>query len=290
MDRWVINSPEVVMKKQHISWEKRHSLLLYFVLTYLISWSFMVPVALSSRGWVNWEVPSTFYYLASYGPFVSAIIVTGLTEGAQGVRSLLGRLFKWRVELRYYAFAIGAPLGLFALAVLVNRLVSGTWPDLALLGEADYLPALTPLGTLLLWLITYALGEETGWRGFALPHLQRNRSAASATLVLALMWALWHLPAFLFRDTYTEMGILGYPMFAITILFITMVFTWLYNATGGSLLLVVLFHAVFNWLSVSEAGGQFAAPLMSIPIILWALYVPRRYGVENAAPVARQVA
>lgn len=278
------------MSTQHTTWQARHPLVLYFVLTYAISWSFMIPVALSARAWVDWKVPYAFYYLASFGPGCAAIIVTGLTEGRQGVRNLLGRWLKWRVNLRYYAFAILVPIGLFALAVLVNRLVTGAWPDLALLGYADYLPYLTPLGTLLLWLFTYSLGEETGWRGFALPHLQRNRTAGSATLILALMWAAWHIPAFFFRDTYTDMGIFGYPVFAISILFTTMVFTWLYNSTGGSLLLVILFHAFFNWLSVSEAGGQFVAPLMSVPIILWALYVPRRYGVENVAPVFRQVA
>jgi len=199
-------------------------------------------------------------------------------------------LLKWRVGFKYFAFAVLGPIGLFALAVLVNRVITGAWSDLHLLGEADYLPYLTPIGTLGLWLLTYSLGEETGWRGFALPNLQRDRSAASATVILAILWAGWHIPAFFFRDTYTDMGIFGFPVFAISILFTTMVFTWLYNSTDGSLLLVVLFHAVFNWLSVSEAGGQFVAPLMSVPIILWALFVPRRYGLENVAPIKKQVA
>lgn len=274
----------------HISWQKRHSLILYCVLTYAISWSFMIPVALSARGWISWQVPYAFYYFASFGPISAALIITGITEGREGIHAILGRLLKWKVGFRYYAFAILGPIGLFSLAVLINRIITGTWPNLNLLGEADYLPNLTPLGTLGLWVLTYSLGEETGWRGFALPHLQRNRPASSATLILAIMWAVWHIPAFFFRDTYTEMGIFGYPVFAISILFTTMVFTWLYNSTGGSLLLVVLFHAFFNWLSVSEAGGQFVAPFMSIPVILWALYIPRRYGLENVAPIKKQVA
>jgi membrane protease YdiL (CAAX protease family) len=197
---------------------------------------------------------------------------------------------KWRVGLGYFAFAALAPIGLFALALLVNRIVTGAWPDLRLLGEVDYLPYLTPLGVLGVWLFTYGMGEETGWRGFALPHLQRNRSAASATLILALLWAGWHLPAFFFRDTYIEMGVLGFPFFVFQMLFTAMVFTWLYNSTGGSLLIVVIFHAVFNWLGVSEAGGQFAGVIMTVPIILLALYIPRRYGVENVAPIEKQSA
>jgi CAAX protease family protein len=278
------------MDTHQSSWPKRHSLVLYFILTYIISWSFMIPVALSHRGLISWQAPYTLYYLASFGPMFAALIVTAITKGGEGVRLLLGRLVKWRVGFRYYAFAILGPIGLFVFAMLLNRIITGAWSDLRLLGEADYLPYLTPIGTLCVWLLTYGMGEETGWRGFALPNLQRNRSAASATLILAIFWACWHIPAFFFRDTYTDLGIFGFPVFAITILFSTMVFTWLYNSTDGSVLLVVLFHAFFNWLSVSEAGGQFVAPLMSVPVILWALFIPRKYGLENVAPISKQVA
>jgi membrane protease YdiL (CAAX protease family) len=250
----------------------------------------MIPVALSAKELINVNVPYEFYYFASFGPLSAAVIVTAITEGGKGIRQLLGRLLIWRVELKYYAFAVLGPIALFMLAVLVNFVIQGTWPDLYQLGVADYMPYLTPLGALGLWIFTYSIGEETGWRGFALPHLQTNRSASSATLILALLWAGWHLPAFFFRDTYTEMGIIGFPIFAISVLCTTVVFTWLYNSTAGSLLLVVLFHAFFNWLSVSEAGGQFVAPIMSVPIILWGLYVPRRFGLENFAPTKKQVA
>jgi len=272
------------------SWFKRHALVLYFVLTYAISWTFMIPVALSAQGLLSWQVPLALYYFASFGPLSAALIITAITEGRDGIRRLLGRLLKWRVGFRYFALAVLAPVGLFVLAVLVNRTITGAWSDLRLLGEVDYLPYLTPLGAFGIWLLTYGLGEETGWRGFALPHLQRNRSAASATLILAVLWACWHLPAFFFRDTYVDMGIIGFPLFAFTVLFTTMVFTWLYNSTGGSLLLVVLFHAVFNWLGVSEAGGQFAPAIMTAPIILLALFIPRKYGMENCAPVEKQIA
>ena len=194
------------------------------------------------------------------------------------------------MELKYYAFTILVPLGSFGLAYAVNRIISGSWSDPVLLGEADYLPPLGPLGVLALWFVTYGLGEETGWRGFALPHLQKNRKASSATLILALLWACWHLPAFFFRDTYIELGALGFFLFAFMMIFTTMVFTWLYNSSGGSILIVIIFHAVFNWLSVSEAGGQFAAPIMSLPVILWAFFIPRRYGMENCAPLEKQTA
>jgi hypothetical protein len=168
--------------------------------------------------------------------------------------------------------------------------VTGDWPDLTLLGEADYLGNIGIPAVLLLWFLTYGLGEEVGWRGFALPRMQRTRPAANAALLLGLLWAGWHLPAFLYRDTYTEMGLLGFPMFAVSVVFASVVFAWLYNSTGGSLLLVILFHIFFNWLSVSEAGGQYVGILMTVPVILWSIYVVRRYQPENASPLAKQVA
>jgi membrane protease YdiL (CAAX protease family) len=79
-------------------------------------------------------------------------------------------------------------------------------------------------------------------------------------------------------------------MLALSLLFAAMIFTWLYNSTDGSLCIVIIFHAVFNWLTSNEAGGSFAAIVLSVAVILWALYIPRRYGIENAAPIARQVA
>lgn len=269
---------------------KRNSLVAYFIITYTISWTIWSPIVASAQGWVNWNVPYALYYFGSFGPMLSAVIITALTEGRAGIRNLIGRVFKWRVEFRYYAFAVLVPIGLFVLAFLLDRLVTGGWSDLSLLGKADYLPYLGPLGVLGLWLLTYGLGEETGWRGFALPHLQRNLSAASATLILALLWATWHFPAFFFRDTYVDLGLIGFPMFAFMMIFSTMVFTWLYNSTQGSVFIVIVFHAVFNWLSVSEAGGALAPGMMSAPLVLWALYVARRYGQENAAPVIRQMA
>lgn len=277
------------MRNTPSSWLERHSLVLYFILTYVISWTIWSPIILSARGWVAWQVPLALYYFGSFGPMIAALIMTSVTTGGAGTCKLLSRLFKWRVEPRYYVFAILGPVGLFLLAVLLNRIIAGTWPDLALLGEADYLPRLGILGVLILWFLTYGLGEETGWRGYALPHLQRTRPAANAAIMLGIFWGCWHIPTFFFRDTYREMGLIGFPMFLVSVSFASVVFAWLYNSTAGSLLLVILFHIFFNWLSVSEAGGQYVAILMTMPVILWSIYVVRKYGPENAAPIKKQI-
>jgi membrane protease YdiL (CAAX protease family) len=259
-------------------------------MAYAFSWAVEIPIALSVRGILPVRIPLWLHYMASFGPLAAALLVSAVTEGMQGCRTLLGRILDGRVAWPYYAFAVGGPLALFGLALALQRVFVGTWPALSLLGQPDYLPYIGPFATLGLWVLTYGLGEETGWRGFALPRLQRTRSATTSTLILWALWAGWHLPAFFYRDTYIAMGVMGFPMFAFSLLFAAMVFTWLYNSSRGSVLIVILFHAMFNWLSVSEAGGSFAPMIMTIPVIAWAVLIPRIYGTENASPLRRQTA
>lgn len=271
-------------------WVRAHSLVVYFVVTYVISWSFMLPVAASVQNWVSWDVPPALYYLASFGPGLAAIVVTALIGGRSGVRRLLERVVQWRVERQYLAFAFIAPLVFFGIAVAVQRLVGATFPDLARLGEMDYLPYLGIPGAIAVWLLTYGLGEEVGWRGFALPHLQRRYSARTAALILGVIWAGWHLPAFWFRDTYMQMGLLtGFPMLLVSVVFASIILAWLYNGSGGSLFVVIVFHALFNWLSVSEAGGDYVAIIMGAAAVFWAVRVMKIYGAENLAPAKKQV-
>lgn len=98
------------------------------------------------------------------------------------------------------------------------------------------------LAALPLWILTFGIGEETGWRGFALPRLQRGRSALSATIILWVFWALWHLPLFFYSY---EASIL--PGFLIGLLAGAITLTWLYNSTSGTILLVALWHGTFNF-------------------------------------------
>ncbi len=131
---------------------KRHPLITYFVLAYAFSWAM---VALYSVGFI-------FALLALFGPALAAIIVTGVIEGRSGVKALLRRVGLWRVGLRWYVVAIGLPIVVALAALLIHSLITGT-------------PLVINSGTPISLLIIIALlvvGEELGWRGFALPHLQ----------------------------------------------------------------------------------------------------------------------
>jgi len=262
---------------------------LYFLLAYAISWLIEIPLALSMRGAIPVQIPRPIHYLASFGPFVSALIVSLTFRGWQGAAELFRGLARWYVRPTYALFAIAAPLILFALACIVSRIIRGEWTDLGLLGQVDYLPPIGIFPALGLWLLTFGFGEETGWRAFALPRLQAGRSAFSASIFLGLLWAGWHAPAFFYRDTYIAMSWLGPLMMIFSVTVASIICTWLYNGTRGSLLMVVLFHGLFDFLSVSSAGGEMAAIIMSAPIVFWAVRIVHVYGKDNLAPAEKQV-
>ena len=108
-----------------INWIKRHSVISYFIIAYVVSWSFEIPLALIHQGIISAQIPMWFHYFAALGPLSAALIMTFLTGGGFGFRKLIVRIFKWRVDFRYYAFTILVPAGLFALACLLNRVTTG---------------------------------------------------------------------------------------------------------------------------------------------------------------------
>lgn len=279
------------MASNSSSWLRRHSLLAYFVLAYAITWAFELPLAAASQGWIESDVPFGIHYLGGFGPMLAALIVTAIIQGRSGIRDLFSGLLKWRVGAGWILFSFLSPFAMFALAAVAMRATSGVWPDLSLLGEVDYLPYLGIVGAVILWLLTWGMGEEVGWRGFALPRLQRHRSALAATIVLGVIHAFWHLPAFFYKDAYKAMGLAaGLPMLVISVVAAAILFTWIYNSTRGSLLMVTVFHALFDWLSVSKAGGALAPAVMSGVVWVLAVLVVVIYKPANLSRSEKQVA
>lgn len=176
-----------------------------------------------------------------------------------------------------------SPLPAYFLIVIVLRVIQGAWTDLSLLGQVNFLPNLG-VGALFLWIFTYGIGEEVGWRGFALPRLQEKMSALNATLVLGVLWALWHLPIFFYVfDPAIAVGwFFGLMCGAI-------LFTWMYNSTDGSLLAVVLWHGTFNFITASAAGEGLSAAIMSTLVMVWAVVLIFIYKPANLSTRAKQV-
>lgn len=269
---------------------KQHAVLAYFVLAFALSWSIEIPLAAAAQGWLHVSIPAALHYLAAFGPMLAAVIITAATEGRPGLRQLFAGLVQWRVSLGWILWAL-SPIVLYGLAVIVGYATNRTWPNLTLLGAVDDLPYLGVVGALVLWLLTFGIGEELGWRGFALPRLQKNHTALTATLILGVVWAFWHLPAFFYRETYMAMGLVaGFPLLLLSIVAASIIFTWLYNSTRGSLLMVILFHALFDFLSVSRAGGGAIVAIMSAGVMIWAVLIVILFKPANLAQMQKHTA
>jgi membrane protease YdiL (CAAX protease family) len=127
------------------------------------------------------------------------------------------------------------------------------------------------LGAFALAVVVNGYGEETGWRGFALPRIQRRHRPLVASLLLAVGWAGWHLPLFFILDSYRDFGVVILPGFLIGLACGAIVLTSIYNGTGGSVLLVALWHAVYNMTSATAAAKGTIAATVSALVIAWAL-------------------
>ena len=209
---------------------KRHPLIAFFVLTWALSW----------WPWILYAFGPSPAPIASFGPFLAALVVLAITQGKSGIGGLLRRMVRWRVGIRWYAVALLLPVGIALAATALNVLLGAQAPSAADLGGWTGL-----FSTFAVVLLIPGIGgtwEEPGWRGFALPSLQAGRSALVASLILGAVWALWHLPLVVATG---QMG--GWDI--VNIMAWTLVLTWVYNGTGGSVLIVMLFHAMFNTIS-----------------------------------------
>ena len=201
---------------------RRHPIITFFVLTYAIGWG-CIP----------------FWTFQAGAPFIAALIVVPLTQGLSGLKELGLRMIRWRVRWYWYVVAIGLPL-----------VVSLVYVGLNVAGGAG-VPSLT-FTSLTTFLMMFAirmvnpadgpLGEHPGWNGVALPGLQADRSPLLATMILAPLVAGWHLPLFFLEEGGLQPPILVGGL--VTTMALTFWYTWLFNHTRGSVLMVVVAHSV----------------------------------------------
>jgi uncharacterized protein len=181
----------------------------------------------------------------------------GATEGREGIRSLLRRYVLWRVGLRWYLVVLLGPPAIILLATIV---LPGALASFKTLAPLDPLPLLVSFPLVLIF--GGALFEEGGWRGFALPRLQRLHGPLVGTLILGILWACWHLPLFWVTVWGTPPTILNMVLYIPSVIFMTIIFTWVFNNTKGSILIAILLHTSFD-VFVGPVGLLFPAPLVT---------------------------
>jgi len=243
-------------------------LLLFFVLAFAFTWASWVPRALDSRGWLDVTVPDAIVVIGGYGPALAAVFVTALTRGRAGLRDLGRRLLLWRVGVQWWIVVLFLRLAM-AFAALALHLLSGGalsagQPPAPLFGEPGQ-----PLWQQILFLTVLftlgfdGLGEEVGWRGFALPRLLTRYRALTASLILGTLWWLWHLP---FAMTLgSAMSAEPFYSYLPGMLAFSILYTWIFNHTRGSVLLALIFHAT---------GNIIANALPAVDVGVWGTIVP----------------
>ena len=213
----------------------------FFVLSILLFLPLFVAAGiaftLKAPGWLQYLTQA----LSSWSPNLAAIIVTGAISGGEGVRTLLSGFLKWRVRPAWYLIAIAVPIALGLVVAGIYYLLAGRPP-----GVLTSFTVVTFLGTVMDHLFRGPLGEEAGWRGFALPRLQARYSALKSSLILGLAVVVWHVPTWFIQGLSGGKLLIFIASFVAALMSFTVVMTWLYNNTQGSLLLAVLMHLAFN--------------------------------------------
>ena len=171
------------------------------------------------------------------------------------------------------AVALLLPYLLLVLAVAVESVFNGASVPWTLIGASREFPQFSVLGFLAYNIVSFGVGEEVGWRGFALPRLQARRTALVATLLLSVGWALWHVPLFFYRPGYAGMGAAGLAGWFFSLLTGAVLLTWLYNTSQGSILAVALFHATVDVAFTSSASSPFVTNAIGALISFWGIAV-----------------
>jgi uncharacterized protein len=207
----------------------------FLALTFGLSW---VPMSLfimfaDQLTPIFGEMSSTnlFFLLAVYAPGISGVFLVWRHYGLKGVGSFFRRLSFWRAPIQWWMFLLlGIPVIIYTAAA-----INGTINE-----PFRFAPWYMVFPALLQSLLLGPLGEEFGWRGLALPLLQRRFAPFWASLILGVVWAIWHAPAFAMSGTPQSAWSFG-PFF-VGLIAITIIMTPLFNASRGSLLLAILYH------------------------------------------------
>lgn len=250
---------------------RRHQLTAFFSLALALTWLAFIPFYLSNGDSIPWF---------TFGPMVAGFIVAARAGGWASVKAILASMVKWRVHPFWYLVAFGLPFGAQLASILINLQFGAATP------AWGNIPAFSQILPIIALYAVFSgpLGEEPGWRGFATPRLLAGHSALAGSLILGVIWAIWHFPLGLVGD----LSLYG----TINVVLAAVVFTWLYQNTG-SVLLAILMH-VTHQNSVRFLGKVFTGDdyvqQQWIGVAIWAaiaIAIVAFYGSESFARRSR---
>jgi len=226
----------MLMSTRRLALIDSHPVASFFLLAYIITWSLSAPALLLEESWSAWIL----IYIGSFGPAVSAALVTWLQ--GDDLKIWASQIIRWRVGWPWWLAAFGIPLAI----------IGGTTAILVVIGGPVDLtqPAQSPVLIAIVFVfgltVSGGLNEEPGWRGFAQPYLNDRFSALTASLIIGVIWAGWHLPYFVIPFTpHSSFTLANQVGWFLGIVFLSIILGWAYNNTG-SVLIVMVLHAMVN--------------------------------------------
>jgi len=269
---------------------KKYAIASYYILALLLGTGITYLIVLRI-------LPAGLVLLAAVSASLAGIIVTGIADGRAGLKLLFGRLLIWRVGIGYWLFAIlYLPIAVL-IGLLLNPLFGGETADFS-----NIQPLYTIIPMLILFVITAGLGEELGWTGFLTPRLQARYSALVSSIIRGVLWGFWHIPLFIFSGLdhpsladfpysgwVSQKGLLVAMGAFILINQIpwSIFYTWIFNNTRGSLLLVVILHGsevwvAYWWLSTGVNSSNFDNYwAYGVVMLLTAVVITLIFGTKN---------
>jgi len=259
---------------------KRHSVTVFFVLTFLISLGIMALLMLTGIGWLG--------LLAASGSSIAALITAAWVGGKEGLKQLLSGFIRWRCSPLWYILAVFIPALLSLTAIGATTAFGGQFQIQWTVGWVMLIP------TFLITTVQAGLGEEIGWRGYATPKLMEKRSALVSALIVGVVWAAWHIPLYFVPGTLQNVLVqtIGFPLtlvaYSLNIIAFAIVWSWIYEVSNRNIWLPILIHGSTNSFAAFFAIGNLEvygiAPIV-ISALLWIIlavaviliYGPQRF-------------
>ncbi len=263
--------------------QKKGSVWLFFIIAFGFSWLFWVPLALAEQNIIS--LPDGLHQFlsggknpAAWGPFIAAFLMTVIYDGWGGVKALIKRGLNVKIGWKWYLIVFLLLPLLIGLPLLAAQIAGEAIPEsmaVAMAGGAP-LPIFAVIAFFVIFFMGGPLQEEFGWRGYATDRLQEKFNALWTGIIMGLLWASWHLPLLFIprEESYYNRPVWG--LFLTTTL-VTILFTWIYNNTNGSIFATLIFHTMFNWSNTffptfeTDIGGLlfFGLTITLVGVIVW---------------------
>lgn len=243
----------------------KHKIVLYLIITFLLTWIFWIISFTSTSSSLN----AVFHIVGSLMPSLMAIIFTNYFYGRKGLKELLKKLTIWKFNPLFYAFILFYSVASFYIPSFIC-VIAGADYKIHIKNQIFGFNLDNPLSLLacLLVILIFGgpLGEELGWRGFVLPTLQKKYTPLLSGIIVGVIWTCWHIPMFLFH-------IEGYDNFIVYLLqtiYLSIIYTWIYNHVKGSLLILILYHCIDDFIP-SICFPEFLNYFNIYSIIYWTI-------------------